>query len=124
MPPRLRYILLAQNHGSKDNKACTCKFDGDGDLKKPNSACPVQGHRYLCQTLLSRFRRNAFSKASPQQLHRCTRVVGRLNRSVTDKYRRNGRGMFSAVVGVTGSGYERGLDVVSDRIMEAFGQNL
>ena len=67
MPPRLTYILLARNHGSKDNKACTCTFDEDGDLEENNPACPVQGHRYFRRTLLSRFRRNAFSKATPHR---------------------------------------------------------
>ena len=66
MPPRLTYILLAQNHDSKDNKACTCQFDEDGDLEEANPACPVQGHRYFRRTFLSRFRRNAFSKATPR----------------------------------------------------------
>ena len=47
MPPRLTYILLAQNHDSKDNKACTCQFGVYGNLEEANTACPVQGHRYF-----------------------------------------------------------------------------
>ena len=66
MPSRLTYILLSQNHGSKDNKDCTCTFNDYGNLIEANPACPVQGHRYFRQTLFSRFRRNAFSKATPQ----------------------------------------------------------
>ena len=65
MPPRLTYILLTQNHGSKDNKDCTCTFNDYGRLIEASPACPVQGHRYFRQTLFSRFRRNAFSKATP-----------------------------------------------------------
>ena len=49
MPLPFTYILLHQNRGSTDNKDCACEFDGDGDLKEANPACPVQGHRYsLC----------------------------------------------------------------------------
>ena len=47
MTHRLACVLLDQNDGSKDNKDCTCEFDGRGRVKKANPACPVQGHRYF-----------------------------------------------------------------------------
>ena len=50
-PPRLACVLLDQNDGSKDNKACTCTHGDYTHQYKANPTCPVQGHRYFLKAV-------------------------------------------------------------------------